>query len=75
MVQESLTKVARHANGDQATVRLGADWHMLRVDNWEQGRGFVPGTQLTQDIGKGQAGMLERARTLKGRFQVYLAPA
>ena len=74
IVQESLTNVARHAEVDQATVRLRADQHMLSVEIQDQGRGFDPGTQLTSNIGIGLAGMRERARSLKGQFQVESAP-
>ena len=74
IVQESLNNVARHASVDQATVRLRAHQHVLRVEVQDQGRGFDPGTQLKWNIGIGIAGMRERARSLKGQFQVESTP-
>ncbi len=74
IVQESLTNVARYAAVDRATVRLKADQHVLKVEVQDQGRGFDPRTQLTSNIGIGLAGMRERARSLKGQFQVVSAP-
>ena len=73
IVQEALTNVARHAGVDQVTVGLRADQHVLRVEVQDQGRGFDPRTQLTSNIGIGLAGMRERARCLKGQFQVESA--
>ena len=74
IVQESLTNVARHACVDQATVRLRADQHVLRVEVQDQGRGFDPGTNLISNNGIGLAGMRERVRSLQGQFQVESAP-
>ena len=74
IVQESLTNVARHASVDQATVRLMADHQVLRVEVQDQGSGFDPEILLTSNDGIGLDGLRERARSLKGRFQVESAP-
>jgi signal transduction histidine kinase len=61
IVQESLTNVLRHAEADEALVRVVADGGTLEVDVTDKGRGG----DLTSE-GTGVRGMRERAAALGG---------
>ena len=69
IVQEALTNVARHARVDRATVECALEDGCLRVEVFDDGRGFeVDAVPVGQS--SGLAGMEERARSTGGRISV-----
>jgi two-component system, NarL family, sensor histidine kinase UhpB len=72
LVQESLTNIARHANAQQVTIHLYAEfktaWLGLGVSVQDNGRGFS--TAQTSSQGLGLAGMRERVESLGGDFSL-----
>jgi PAS domain S-box-containing protein len=74
IVQEALTNVARHARVDGATVHLGAESGVLRVQIRDVGMGFDPTAAGKREASCGLLGMRERAVLLGGQLQVESAP-
>ncbi len=67
IVQEALTNVARHAQVEEATVRIWTQQLMLTVQIEDNGRGF----DVEKVVGtSGLAGMRERTRLLDGQLLV-----
>ncbi len=75
IVQEALTNVARHAETDEATVRVWADRHNLSIQIEDGGKGFDTATALAADNTSGLAGMRERAHLLGGNFIIESNPS
>jgi PAS domain S-box-containing protein len=71
IVQEALTNVARHAQVQEAAVRLSCNDEALRVEIADRGRGFDFAAQSTGTVGL--AGMFERAAAVGG--ELMLAPS
>jgi PAS domain S-box-containing protein len=74
IVQEALTNVARHAEVDEAQVRLWIEQDMLNVQVADQGVGFDPGDPLIADVSSGIVGMRERVVLTGGDLTVESAP-
>jgi PAS domain S-box-containing protein len=74
IVQEALTNVARHAETQEATVRVWADGHGLNLQIEDSGRGFDSEAALSADNTSGLAGMRERAHLLGGSFLIESSP-
>jgi PAS domain S-box-containing protein len=74
VVQEALNNVARHAEADEARVRLTQrEGHIIgEVRDW--GRGFSPERVRDQGGGLGLLGMQERAVMIGGRVSVDARP-
>lgn len=73
--QEGLSNVARHAEADQAWVRLTRDPGAVVVTIEDDGRGFdVDAVLAEDDRGLGLFGMLERADYLGGRVDIESEP-
>jgi PAS domain S-box-containing protein len=69
LVQEALTNVARHANVQEATVRVWTNHRMLSIEIEDFGEGFDPEAVLASET-SGLAGMRERATLLGGRLKI-----
>lgn len=67
IVQEGLTNIARHADVDEATVRVWTQQHVLTVQIDDKGRGFDVDRIVATS---GLAGMRERTRLLGGQLLV-----
>jgi signal transduction histidine kinase len=74
IVQEALTNVARHAVGQEATVRLWASEDCLSVQIEDRGKGFEPEAVFAAHTSGGLSGMRERAELLGGRMTVESTP-
>lgn len=74
IVQEALTNVARHAETQEAIVRVWADGHGLGLQIEDKGKGFDTEAALNADNTSGLAGMRERAHLLGGSFLVESSP-
>jgi PAS domain S-box-containing protein len=74
IVQEALTNVARHAETQEATVRVWADAHGLSLQIEDHGKGFDTEAALAADNTSGLAGMRERAHVLGGSFLIESSP-
>lgn len=74
VVQEALTNVARHANVDEATVRLSTHQRTLLIEVEDNGAGFDMASVLAASETSGLAGMRERAVLLDGRLTVESQP-
>lgn len=74
IVQEALTNVARHAQVQEATVRLWVDAKRLGVQIHDQGSGFDAAKALEAYRSSGLCGMRERAELLGGEFSLESAP-
>jgi len=74
IVQEALTNVARHAEVNEAQVRLWSEQDVLNVQVVDQGVGFDPGDPLIADVSSGIVGMHERAVLTGGELTVESAP-
>jgi signal transduction histidine kinase len=74
IVQEALTNVARHAVGQEATVRLWASQDCLSVQIEDRGKGFEPEAVFAAYTSGGLSGMRERAELLGGRMTVESTP-
>lgn len=66
IVQEALTNIARHAQVQEATVRLSTHQQTLLIEVEDRGRGFDMETVLSASETSGLAGMRERAGLLGG---------
>lgn len=74
VVQEALTNVARHAEVNEAIVRIWADQDTLTVTVADQGVGFDPQAVLAAGNSNGVAGMRERVLLLGGHFAIASKP-
>ncbi|MGH2453330.1 MAG: sensor histidine kinase [bacterium] len=69
-IQESLTNVAKHAQADQAEVRLSVTDGAVRCVIRDEGVGFSP----AETLGDGLAGLRDRIQALGGTLEVTSAP-
>lgn len=69
LVQEALTNVARHANVQEATVRLWTLHRTLSIEVEDSGKGFDPDSVMASET-SGLAGMRERAILLGGQLKI-----
>jgi len=69
IVVESVTNVLRHAGATSATVRLGIEHDVLRIDVEDDGVGVTPGA-----IGVGTRAMYERAAEVGGELTIEPGP-
>lgn len=74
IVQEALTNIARHADVQEADVRLSRVQHALIVKIEDRGTGFDSNAAFTSGASSGLVGMRERAISLGGRLVVNSAP-
>ncbi len=74
IVQEALTNVARHAQTQLASVRVGCDAQALTVRIEDRGVGFDPAAKLALRASVGLLGMRERATLLGGRLTIDSEP-
>lgn len=73
IVQESLTNVIRHAQAEEAWVRISAENHTLRIVISDNGVGFNPALS-TDPTHLGLLGMRERVQMVNGQIFVDSAP-
>lgn len=71
-VSEALTNIARHAQANNATLRLTAVEKELEIEIKDDGVGFDP--EAIQSGHYGLLGMRERVRLAGGSFEVYSMP-
>jgi PAS domain S-box-containing protein len=74
IVQEALTNVARHADVDQATVRIWSTDGRLHVQIDDRGCGFDPEAVLSVPLTGGLTGMQERVALLAGTLTIESRP-
>jgi PAS domain S-box-containing protein len=74
LVQEALTNIARHAQVDEATVRLSTHQGTLLIEVEDLGTGFDVESALAASGSSGLAGMRERAVLLGGRLTLDSRP-
>jgi signal transduction histidine kinase len=74
IVQEALTNIARHANVDEAKVRIYCDREILRCEIKDLGTGFTPDKELCSISSSGLSGMQERASLLDGNLIITSEP-
>ena len=74
VVQEALTNIARHAQVEEATVRLSTHQHTLVIEVEDPGNGFDVEAVLAASGTSGLAGMRERAMLMGGRLTVDSRP-
>jgi len=77
IVQEALTNVHRHSHSRRAEVRLTLAGGVLGVEVRDYGRGMKPATngdKCPEAMGVGLAGIRERVRELRGKFEVSGEP-
>lgn len=67
IAQEAMTNAARHAHGENVTVRLGCTQDWLRLEIIDDGRGF---SADPAGGGVGMVSMRERAERLGGTFAI-----
>jgi signal transduction histidine kinase len=75
IVQEGLTNIHRHSGSRTAAIRITQDVAEVALEVEDQGRGIAADvvedvTGATGRIGVGIAGMRERLRQLRGRFEI-----
>lgn len=73
VAQEALTNIARHADVNEAKIRIWTDKTNLNLTIEDEGRGFDLEQVLAQGISTGVAGMRERVLFLDGDFQIETA--
>jgi signal transduction histidine kinase len=77
IVQEALTNVHRHAKTKSSVVRISTTSTGINVDVEDKGQG-IPGFNSLDDptakLGVGIRGMQERARQLRGKFNLQSSP-
>jgi PAS domain S-box-containing protein len=73
VTQEALTNVARHADADEAVVRLARSEGHIELRVRDDGRGFDPVLAASRDT-LGLAGMQERAGLAGGVLEIRSAP-
>ena len=69
VLQEALTNVTRHANAQTVDVTLVREYQWLVLSVYDNGRGFDE-RELESVGGFGIAGMRERAKLVKGTFEI-----
>jgi PAS domain S-box-containing protein len=74
IVQEAINNVARHAQVNEATVRVWLDNDLLSIQVQDKGVGFHPETVRTSRASSGLSGMQERAVLLDGCLTVTSQP-
>lgn len=74
IIQEALTNVARHAQVDQAQVRLWTETNTLHTQVQDDGIGFDPDQVLTSNASIGILGMQERVGLCGGRLEIESQP-
>jgi signal transduction histidine kinase len=74
IAQEALTNVSRHAETDQALVKLVFSPDAIRLSVEDPGVGFDPQPDLTLPHRWGIIGMRERAESVGGRLEIISAP-
>ncbi len=79
ILQEALSNVYRHAGVEQAKVRLSTAGGRVRLEVFDEGRGFTPpplvGPEATERVEHiGLRGMRERVSLVGGTFAVESAP-
>ncbi len=75
-LQEALTNVARHAAASRVLIALEQEADRVRLHVRDNGRGFTPEGDTTpaKSLGRGIAGMRERAELYGGRFSITSSP-
>ncbi|UCD00040.1 MAG: PAS domain S-box protein [Phycisphaerales bacterium] len=73
IVQEGLRNIARHANVQQAQVRLAGSDSFITLTIEDSGTGFDP-AQGRAEAGLGLVSMAERVRLIQGEFRVESNP-
>jgi PAS domain S-box-containing protein len=74
VVQEALTNVVRHAQTNEAFVRLWADKQFLRLQVEDHGLGFDPQIIQIPNQTSGLSGMQERVSLCSGLFEIESEP-
>ena len=74
VAQEALTNVTRHAETDEATVRLNYASDEITLGVMDAGKGFDPNEPLSPPRGWGLEGMRERVESVGGQLNLYSAP-
>lgn len=70
IVQEALTNVARHADVNEASVRIWTQSDKLLIQIEDAGKGFDPSTTNSGSLTSGLAGMRERAVLAGGQLVI-----
>lgn len=74
VVQEALTNVARHAQVNQAAVRVWTEDNLLSIQVQDSGVGFIPEEILLQPENIGLLGMQERVALCGGQLEIESEP-
>jgi signal transduction histidine kinase len=74
VAQEALTNINRHAETDQAIVRLNYAPAQVMLEVLDSGKGFDPHEPLRPPRGWGLEGMRERVEAVGGQLSLYSAP-
>ena len=74
VTQEALANVNRHAETNQAIVRLDYSPTGVTLGVLDSGKGFDPDEPLQPPRGWGLEGMRERVEAVGGRMVLYSAP-
>ena len=74
VTQEALTNVARHAETNEASVRLDYAEDAVTLGVLDSGKGFDPNEPLHPPRGWGLEGMRERVESVGGQLSLYSAP-
>lgn len=74
VVQEALNNVARHAQCEQAQIRLSFSAMQVSLQVIDKGIGFLPRHGYAHPHGWGLAGMRERVEAVGGRFILNAKP-
>jgi len=74
IIQESLRNISRHANASKIVISLEERENSMRIVIRDNGCGFIPPanySHLAVDGKLGIIGMMERIRTLSGKFEIH----
>jgi signal transduction histidine kinase len=74
VTQEALTNVTRHAETDEASVRLDYAEDTVTLGVLDSGKGFDPNEPLHPPRGWGLEGMRERVEAVGGQLNLHSAP-
>ena len=76
IVQEGMTNILKHANAEQAWIRVACDGDTLAISIRDNGRGYAPGRgrDAATNGGIGIAGMRERTRMARGSCDIESSP-
>jgi signal transduction histidine kinase len=74
VTQEALTNITRHAETNQAIVRLDYTPEIVTLGVLDSGKGFDPNEPLRPPRGWGLEGMRERVEAVGGCLNLYSAP-